>query len=489
MPSFLPLEVRFGEILPYLASGLGLIFAFLASAHAILYKRETHSVAAWVGLIWLLPFFGAFLYVVFGINRIKRRARALRSEMTIPHPSPAGGGAATPAEFSGAIDPAAHFRDLRRLVDRIVQTPLLAGNRIVPLLNGDVAYPDMVSAIEEAGTSVSLSSYIFDNDEVGEMFLGALSRAHSRGVKVRVLIDDVGARYSLPSIDGRLRRAGVPVARFLPTILPWRLPFMNLRNHRKILVVDGRNGFAGGMNIRAGHLLGSNPRRPVQDLHFRIGGPVVAHLQDAFAQDWAFATGEILAGGDWFPRLEPAGDALARGIPDGPDEDFEKLLWTIQGALACARSSVLIVSPYFLPDAELLRALSLAALRGVSVDILLPSENNIPPIHWASCGLLPQLLEWGCRVWLMAPPFDHTKLMVVDGLWVLIGSGNWDPRSLRLNFEFDVECYDRGLARELEEIGMEKKSKARQITLDEMRGRRLFLKLRDNAARIFSPYL
>lgn len=472
------------RIWPYVASTLAFLVTLLASAHVILYKRDTHAAIAWVGLIWLLPVFGAILYLLLGINRIRRRARSIRGERQRPSVA-----LSSPSGVHDGLS-ADHYPDLVRLVDVIVQKPVLEGNSVSPLVNGDEAYPAMIDAIERAGNSVTMATYIFDRDEAGRSFLHALANAVSRGVEVRVLIDAVGLRYSWPTMDRSLRRAGIRVARFLPTVLPWRMPFMNLRNHRKILVIDGREGFTGGMNIRSGHVIDWRPRHPVQDLHFRVEGPVVDHFQDVFAQDWYFATGELLKGKKWFPSIEPCGKVAARGIPDGPDEDFEKLLWTIQGALACSKSSVQIMTPYFLPDPDLTRALGLAAMRGVTVDIILPSVNNLPFVHWASRASFVQLIEEGCRIWLSPPPFEHTKLMVVDGLWVLFGSGNWDPRSLMLNFEFNVESYSRELASSLtRRIIKPRIGLSERVTPETMKGWSLPVKLRDGVARLFSPYL
>jgi cardiolipin synthase len=227
----------------------------------------------------------------------------------------------------------------------------------------------------------------------------------------------------------------------------------------------------------------------VQDLHFQIDGPVVAHLMEAFADDWAFTTREELRDERWFPNHERPGHVLARGIRDGPDEDFEKLAWTVLGALACARSSVRIMTPYFLPDAALITALNVTALRGVKVEIILPSVNNLLLVKWASMALLWQVLEKGCRVYLSPGPFDHTKLFLVDRIWAMIGSANLDPRSLRLNFEFCLECYDRGLAFELDRLIEDRRRRAREITLADIDGRSLPVRLRDGAARLFSPYL
>jgi cardiolipin synthase len=243
------------------------------------------------------------------------------------------------------------------------------------------------------------------------------------------------------------------------------------------------------MNIRDGNLLADQPAHPVQDLQFRVAGPVVTELQEAFANDWAFATDEVLAGVIWFPDVPAAGDVIARVITDGPDADFENARWTLLAALAEAQTSVQILTPYFLPDNALITALNLAALRGVRVDIILPSKNNLPFVQWASRALWWQVLERGCRLWLTPPPFDHSKLMIVDGHWVLLGSANWDSRSLRLNFELNVEGYGRVLAQELAKIMARKIAAAREVTLSEVDARPLPIKLRDALARQFSPYL
>ncbi len=477
------------QLWPYLAAGFTVLAAALASGHAILYKRDPRAAVLWVGFIWVAPVLGPALYLIIGINRIQRRARALRGARARYH-APGAGVAGASAEAAQILsDAGRHLATLARFVDRIVARPLRAGNRITPLIDGDQAYPAMLEAIERAEHSVGLATYIFANDRVGARFAAALERACARGVAVRVLVDDAGARYSWPPIIGRLRRAGVPVARFLSTLALWRLTSMNLRNHRKILVVDGRIGFTGGMNLRAGHLLVEQPRRPVRDLHFRVEGPVVAQLQEAFVDDWLFATGEELRGVDWFPPLSAAGGLLARGIAEGPDQDIDKLRWTILGALASARRSVRILTPYFVPDLPLIIALNVAALRGVEVDILLPSRNNLPFVGWASMALLPLLVEHGCRVWLTPPPFDHSKLMLVDGHWTLLGSANWDARSLRLNFEFDLECYGDALAGTLEREVCARRAGAQAVTRELLAQRSLGVRLRDGTARLLSPYL
>jgi cardiolipin synthase A/B len=271
--------------------------------------------------------------------------------------------------------------------------------------------------------------------------------------------------------------------------MPPHMMSMNLRNHRKIMIVDGHTGFTGGINIRDAHVLAGHPKFPTKDLHFRVRGPVVAHLQEVFAHDWHFSTRENLRGELWFPPLEPVGQVIARGIPDGPDEDFDKLRWAILGALACARERIRIVTPYFVPDTNLITCLNLAAMRGVEVDIVLPEKNNLPYVHWASRSLLRPLLQRGCRIWYVPGPFDHSKLMVVDRLWVLVGSANWDVRSLRLNFEFNVEAYDRELASHLDDYVGSRIEQAHRLTLSEYDSRSALIQLRDGAAGLLAPYI
>lgn len=256
------------------------------------------------------------------------------------------------------------------------------------------------------------------------------------------------------------------------------------------MVVDGRVGFAGGMNIRSGNYVATPVKKKVvQDLHFRFEGPVVAHLRRGFIEDWVFTTKELLQGSVWSPDLKPAGSVLARGVLDGPDKDFEKIIYTLYAAINGARRSIRIATPYFLPDPSMIKILSVAAMSGVSIEIVLPEHNNIPLVSWASMSMLRPLVENGCKIYFSREPFDHSKLMIVDDIWAFVGSANWDPRSLRLNFEFNVECYSAELAKELTDIFEKKKSLSEQITLSSIYGRKLHLRLRDGIVKLLAPYL
>ena len=469
---------------PHIAAGFDFLAALLASIHALLNKRDSRAATLWLGLVWFLPLFGPILYLALGVNRIRRRALTLAVHKTFSRPLPDDLGE---PQHEGAE----HLKLLARTVSRVVAQPLTAGNRIEPLVNGDAAFPAMLAAIESAKKSVALGTYIFDNDASGRQFVAALARAVERKVEVRVLIDAAGTRYSWPPITYRLRHNKIPFAKFLPASLftPWRVATINLRNHRKSLIVDGTIAFTGGMNIRHGNVLADKPGSPVQDLHFRVEGPVVAQLQEAFANDWAFATREVLDGDLWFPELKASGKVIGRAIPDGPDGDFDKSRWTLLAAVGEAQTSIQILTPYFLPDNALVTVLNLASLRGVRVDIILPAKNNLPFVHWASRAMWWQVLERGCHIWLTPPPFDHSKLMIVDGHWVSFGSANWDARSLRLNFELNVECYGRDFAQEMEKFIANKLRGAHEVTQAEVDKRSLPIKLLDAIARLFSPFL
>jgi cardiolipin synthase len=454
-----------------------LVLAAGVTVHVLLTKREAGSSVAWIGLSWLTPILGSVLYLLLGINRVRRRAQSLRR----PRPATRSQKLAKEAARSD------HLAALDRAGQRITGRPAEDGNSIAILHNGDAAYPQMLAAIESARQTVALSSYIFRADAAGNPFIDALIRAKQRGVEVRVLIDGYGGGYFTSSTYHRLHRAGVPVARFLHSPLPWRMPFLNLRSHKKILGIDGRTVFTGGLNIGAENLTHTHPRHPVFDTHFKFEGPVVAQLIEVFAADWQFATQERLGGDAWFPALAPTGDSTARVVTSGPDNDLEKIEFVILQALSCARKSIKIMTPYFLPDERIITALSLAVYRGVEVDLVLPEHSNHPTVDWGSRVQMGPLLKAGGRVWTYPAPFNHSKLMTIDDLWALVGSANWDVRSFRLNFELDIEVYHSGVVRQVDELITA--HQGARLSPSTLEGRSLPLRLRDGAARLLVPYL
>jgi cardiolipin synthase len=272
-------------------------------------------------------------------------------------------------------------------------------------------------------------------------------------------------------------------------VLPWRLRYANLRSHRKLMVIDGRTGFTGGMNIREDCILELEPDAPTLDLHFRVEGPVVAELQRVLVEDWQFCTGESLDSERYFPALEKTGDIVARAIPDGPDRPRDPILWSRLAAMARARTRVRILTPYFVPEPTVVTALGMAASAGKRVDIVIPAHNNLRMVQWASSALIEQVLEVGCHVYLARGSFDHTKLMLVDDDFCQIGSANWDARSFRLNFEFDLECYGEALTAPLHRLFEDRLADSHEVTLSAVRDRSWPERLRNGLAALAAPYL
>lgn len=458
--------------------------ALAVTLHALMKKEEVHKAVAWIGLAWLAPFGGAFTYWMLGINRIGRTGVALGLRRAWQSDGDAAEAFAVPDD---AVD--APLAGVARLGRQVTGKPLLAGNRLVPLPDGDHAYPAMLAAIEGAQRSVTLLTYIFHNDAAGDAFVQALTRAQARGVQLRVLVDAVGLRYRPLGVLKRLRELNIPCATFLRPSFTRLLSHVNLRNHRKILVIDGEVGFTGGMNISANHWFSTQPATPMHCLHFEVRGPVVTDMQRTFATDWAFTTGERLYGTPWFAAPIPSGPVLARGVTDGPDADIDHMRQVILGALAAARRRVRIVTPYFLPDEVVLSTLQTTALRGVDVDIVLPLHSNLPLLDWAMRPQCDELLAAGCRIHLSPPPFDHGKLLVVDDGWALLGSTNWDARSLRLNFEYNLECHDEALVRELNPLIDARLARAAPLDAATLARQSLPARLRNRLFWLLSPYL
>ena len=471
---------------PYLLTVVTTMLSGVASIHAIMTKRDVRSALGWAGLVLLSPGVGVILYFCLGINRVRRKALALRDTRT-RMPSGFYQFAVDPSETADRYgNDGETLLQIAKTLGFVSGKPLLRGNQIDILRNGEDAYPQMLKAIAEAKHSISLQTYIFDSDRLGLTFVEALAAAMRRGVSVRVLIDGIGVRYSLRPVHSLLRARGVPTALFIPVR---NIKVLNLRTHRKIMVVDGQFAFTGGMNIRLNHVVTEAKKEPTIDIHFQVRGPVVQQLQEVFADDWNFATGEVLHGPRWVAPLEMHGTIFARGIADGPDESVSALALTLHAAISAAKRQVRVVTPYFVPDITLLSALGVAACRGIEVDIIIPLHGNLRLVEWAAWSQLQEILSYGCRVWLTPAPFDHSKLMTVDGLWTLFGSSNWDARSLRLNFEHNIEAHDEHFARKIDEIIDEKIARSQPLTLEQVEHRPFWMRFRDSLARLGSPYL
>ncbi|WP_286705422.1 phospholipase D-like domain-containing protein [Acidiphilium sp. 37-64-53] len=290
--------------------------ASAVTCHILLRKSNVRAAIGWIAVVWLTTVIGILLYLLFGINRVSRRAARLSRVPKIEDAKPAG----SPAQPTPS-----HIRKLAKIGEQITGMPLTSDNRITVYHGGEIAYDAMIEAINEARHSVAMATYIFRYDKIGHRFVEALIAARDRGVAVRVLVDGIGGGYLRDPTFRALRNAGVSCERFLHSWMPWRMPMLNLRNHKKLLIIDGVTSFTGGLNIGDENCGPTTKHGRVDDVHVGICGPVSRQLLISFAQDWTFTTDENLEGERWWPHLSPHhagfGTSLARGVPSGPDAD------------------------------------------------------------------------------------------------------------------------------------------------------------------------
>lgn len=462
-----------------------LFVAIYSATHALIYKKDSRAAFGWIAVCIFLPLFGPVLYFIFGINRVHKRALKLSASFSevLVHERYS----AISNELIEQIP--ASLKNLQKVSNRITELPLIGGNKIENLYSGEQTYTEMLNAIYIAKEYIYLCVYIFKRDKVGKQFMQALIDAKNRGVQVYVLIDGIGEFYSWRKVRRKLIKHGIQVRRFLP---PKLIPFnfsINLRNHRKLLVIDDELGFIGGMNISVEYFQKDDAKNEsLNDIHFKISGNLTQQLRAVFESDWHFIGGKINI------NASPEGSnsstpTICRTIIDGPGENLDHLSIILLSAINSANKTIALMTPYFLPSRELICALQTAALRGVKVTIILPGKNNLCYVHWASRHLLWELLENGINIFYQPPPFSHSKLFIIDGQYSLIGSANIDPRSLRLNYEVGVEVYSTEFATTLSNYAQTIQKACRKITLEEVDGRPLPIKIRDGIAWLFSPYL
>jgi cardiolipin synthase len=474
------LNIHWVVIIVVLHIGLSL----LTSLHVLLFKENERTSLAWIGLVIFSPVLGSLIYWLFGINRIKRLAQK-------EHPPCIKQDCEQQEKPNKLHQLSPRWQSAIAAGYAIHPVNFVAGNNITPLINGDMAYPSMLESIDKAKHYIILSSYIFSYDSLGQQFVEALAKAHERGVTVNVLLDGIGIGYSWHKSDRELKKLGVKAVRFLPTVSLTSIRFINLRNHRKILCVDGEVAYVGGMNLSERNLVNS-ALQPIDDVHFKVIGPVIDQISQVFIEDWFFATGELFK----FPRfmgeqgVSPGETSvIARVIQDGPDQDHNKIRWALINAIACAQSKVKITTPYFIPDRTLMTSLHAAALRGVDIEIIVPKHSNILFLDWVMEANFLRIMEHGIKVYKNNRPFDHSKIVLIDDIWSFIGSTNWDARSLEFNFEINLECFDKALNAKLMALFKNKKQNAVLVDKATMRAVPIYKKIRNNLFRLFTPYL
>jgi cardiolipin synthase len=367
--------------------------------------------------------------------------------------------------------------------------PLSEGNRVDVLCNGVEIFPSMLTAIRTAKRTINLEFYIYWDGEIGRTFAEALAERARAGVEVKVILDAVGSATMSRQLIDFLTRNGVDLEWYHP--LRWyTISRFNHRTHRKLLIVDGRVGFSGGVGIADTWLGDADSHDHWRETMVRVEGPVVTQMQFAFMDNWVKSRGELLTGLDYFPEVERAGDQVTQVIKSSPSEGSStvKLLYII--SIVSATKSIYISNAYFVPDRDTIRALEGAVRRGVDVRVIVPGEKtDVPIVRQASRVHYEWLLRRGIRIFEYQPTMMHAKTMTVDGLWSTIGSSNFDDRSFRLNDEVNVNIFDAGTAKRMEEIFYEDLARSREITLRKWFKRGIFDKVKEKIANVLRPQL
>lgn len=351
-----------------------------------------------------------------------------------------------------------------RTMDHLLGPPLVAGNHVQELINGDEIFPPMLAAIRAAQKTITFETFIYWSGDIGREFAEALAERAQAGVKVHVLVDWVGSLKMDDELLDLMEDAGVELQKYHP--LHWyHLARMNNRTHRKLLVVDGTVGFTGGVGIADEWLGDAQDADHWRDSHFRIEGPAVAHMQAAFLDNWMKTSGEVLHGEAYFPPLQPVGEHYAQMFKSSSDEGSESARLMYLLSIASARKTIYIANAYFVPDDLSVETLVRALERGVKIKIILPGTRiDSEPVRRASRARWGDLLEAGAEIYEYQPTMFHCKVMIVDDVWVSVGSTNFDSRSFRLNDEANLNIYDREFAQRQIDIFEKDLKKSRQIT-------------------------
>lgn len=444
-------------------------------------NRNPVKSLAWITVLILLPVVGFVLYLFFGrsmknVRMISRRhRRRLRGNDRLPHID------------ENKLGISAQNRQLISLVHSLHGSHVTTGNDIEIFTTGKEKFEALFADIEAATEYIHLQYYIFERDNLGRRMSELLIAKARQGVKVRVIYDHVGSFHLNRSFFNRLRKNGVEAYPFLKVTFPELANHANWRNHRKVVVIDGKVGYIGGMNI-ADRYVDGNKLGPWRDTHLRIKGNAVGALQYSFAVDWNFMRHELL--NVPLKHYEPAvtGNAMQL-LMGGPTDRWSNIALAFLRAISCARQCVWVQTPYFLPNDSLLRALQAAALSGVDVRLMMPRRPDSKLLQFSSHSYIKECLQAGIKIYFYEPGMLHSKVIVVDDELVTTGSTNFDFRSFEHNFECNVFVYDKEFARRMKEVLEADERQSTRIYWSQWRRRPLWRKAIESIARLMSPLL
>jgi len=453
----------------------------------VLRKEKPATCLAWLTIVFFEPWVGLGLYLLIGENRLGRRRWARRRSRR-PQLEAAD---YPPLDPDHVVDPDLDD-DHSVLVDAAARArglPVVTGNSVLLMADTDMAIERLIADIDAARQHVHLLFYIFKDDSVGRRVAEALARAAARGVACRVLADGVGSRQLFRRLAPWLRQHGVRIFPILPATL-WRLPFarLDLRNHRKLAVIDGAIAFTGSQNIVEASY-GHKRAGVWHDIMARITGPVVRQLQGIFLEDWFYESGELLEDGALFPPSPADGPIAVQVVPTGPDHPTELFQDLIVKAIFLAQQRVVLTSPYFVPNEAMLLALRLAALRGVRVELVIPKRSDHRLVEAAGAFYCDYLMRRGVNVFLFREGMLHAKTLTIDNELAMFGSANYDIRSFNLNFELNLFIHTPEAVQELRRLQEGYLAQSQQATADDLPTRTPLGRLKVNLAKLCGPLL
>jgi len=466
--------------------GLIHLLGVIAALHAVFTVRTAQGAIAWAMSLLFIPYFTLIPYLVFGSRTFDAYIQARRQANREMHVAMADLNWRPWVEEALTARNSESYAALRAM-PKLGRMPCLANNQVSLLIDGQATFDAIFKAIEAAHDTVLIQFFIIHDDGIGRELKALLLRKAAEGVKIYVLFDSVGS-HALPSADKQsLREGGVQIRAFA-TRRGWFNRFqVNFRNHRKIVVVDGMLGFMGGHNV-GDEYLGGNPRlSPWRDTHVQVSGPVLACLQESFAEDWYWAARQLPP--LILPDTYPDNGVLCQVLASGPADPQETCSLFFVDAIHAARERLWITSPYFIPDEAVSAALRLAVLRGVDVRILIPSRPDHRIVYAASSLFAFEAVQAGVRMFRYGPGFLHQKVVLVDNEVSAIGSANLDNRSFRLNFEIMLLTVDLAFAAQVEAMLQHDFDQAREITPEDSQQTRRLQQLGMRIARLISPIL
>jgi cardiolipin synthase A/B len=458
------------------------IVGLVTAVQAVMEARTPEGAIAWALSLIMFPLLVVPLYWIFGRSKFQGYVRARRAgDLEIYHVLQE---AARRAYQDGLLRQDLH--DDRRVFEQLAKMPFLRSNRVDLLIDGEATFEAMYAGIESARDYILVQSYIVRDDRAGQDLKSRLIRKAAEGVRVYFLYDEIGSYPLSRRYERELAEAGVQIRPFRTTKGPRNRFQLNFRNHRKIVVADGRIAFVGGLNF-GDEYLGRDPKiGPWRDTHVRIAGPAVHVAQLAFLEDWYWATHEVPVL-DWNPRAAAGGTQDVLVLATGPDDDLETCDLFFVQAINAARQRLWIASPYFVPDRQVMVALQLAALRGVDVRIMLPENPDHLLVYLSSFSFLDEAERAGVKIYRYRPGFMHHKVLLIDGDLAAVGTANLDNRSFRLNFEITVIVDDEGFASDVSAMFEHDFTRCRLAKPEDLAHRSYWFKLAVRVARLLAP--